>query len=300
MRRTLEAADEANVPFLASALTFDALLAAVPFVLLLLVGLTLLAQIITGAETMSAEVLFHRFLPPHASGPKDPFAAVEGLLGVILRNRSQLSLVAVPTFLWFSTRLFGGIRTSLGFVYDVGARPMRRPKGIWGIVFVFARNKLRDLIMTLVVVVLFLANTAMSAGLAVLNARGQAWAELRGWGFFAGEAGRYLTEVVTIAFSVLLFALVYQYASPRRMSRTAGFIAGLVAAFGFEIAKRLYGLYLRNAVPTAAEFGGASLGAIVLFVLWLYYMGVVFLIGGVVAETWELRALQRRQRLILA
>ena len=46
--RILQAADENNIPFLASALTFDALLAAVPFVLLLLIGLTHLAQALQG------------------------------------------------------------------------------------------------------------------------------------------------------------------------------------------------------------------------------------------------------------
>ena len=37
----------------------------------------------------------------------------------------------------------------------------------------------------------------------------------------------------------------------------------------------------------------------VLFVLWLYYTAIVFLLGAVVAETWELRKMQQRQRAIL-
>jgi uncharacterized BrkB/YihY/UPF0761 family membrane protein len=38
---------------------------------------------------------------------------------------------------------------------------------------------------------------------------------------------------------------------------------------------------------------------VVLFVLWVYYTAIVFLLGGVVAETWELRKMLRRQRAIL-
>jgi len=30
--------------------------------------------------------------------------------------------------------------------------------------------------------------------------------------------------------------------------------------------------------------------------VWVYYCALVFLLGGVVAETWELRELQRAQR----
>ena len=72
LRRTLQAADEDNIPFLASALTFDALLAAVPFVLLLLIGLTHLAQAVTHGPPVDTVHLFHRFLPPHstAAGPR--------------------------------------------------------------------------------------------------------------------------------------------------------------------------------------------------------------------------------------
>ena len=75
MRRTLQAADENNVPFLASALTFDALLAAVPFILLLLIALTYLAELQGGASEIDIHQLLAPFLPPHVivSG-HDPFA----------------------------------------------------------------------------------------------------------------------------------------------------------------------------------------------------------------------------------
>ena len=45
--------------------------------------------------------------------------------------------------------------------------------------------------------------------------------------------------------------------------------------------------------------GDANIGAAVLFILWVYYTAIVFLLGGVVAETWDLRRMQQRQRIIL-
>ena len=44
----------------------------------------------------------------------------------------------------------------------------------------------------------------------------------------------------------------------------------------------------------------ANIGAAVLLILWIHYTSVVFLLGGVVAETWELRKMQQRQRARLA
>ncbi len=296
IRRTLESADENNVPFLASALSFDALLAAVPFALLLLVLFTVLLQgLAPEGTTLDPDALFHRFLPPHNSTPgQDPFGPVERLLTRIFDNRGNLSLVAVPTFLWFSTRLFASMRNSLNFVYDVGSRPGTSH----GFIGNYLRGKSRDALLALTVATLFLLNTVFSAGLVILRSRSEA--AIPAYALVIGTVGRLFTDLVAFAFSITLFFVSYRFASPRRMSFTSVLIASTFSAFGFEIAKRLYGLYLAKSVLPASAFGGgAQLGALLLFVLWVYYMAVVFLIGGVVAERWEALRLQRRQGVVV-
>jgi len=67
----------------------------------------------------------------------------------------------------------------------------------------------------------------------------------------------------------------------------------------FEVAKRLYALYLANFASLEGLSGDANLGAIVLFILWIYYTAIVFLLGAVVAETWELKKMLESQRAIL-
>ena len=76
-------------------------------------------------------------------------------------------------------------------------------------------------------------------------------------------------------------------------------LASTFTAILFEVAKRLYGLYLANFASFEAQGGDANLGAIALFILWVYYTSIVFLLGAVVAETWELRKMLERQRAIL-
>ena len=63
--------------------------------------------------------------------------------------------------------------------------------------------------------------------------------------------------------------------------------------------ERLYRLYLANFASFEAQGGDANLGAAALFILWVYYTAIVFLLGAVVAETWELRKMQQRQRATL-
>ncbi len=295
IRRTLQGADEYNIPFLASALTFDALLAAIPFALLLLIGLTHVAQAMENSTPVDAAALFHRFFPPHVSTPgRDPFGAIEALLVRISENRAKLSLYAIPAFVWFSTRLFAGIRTSLNEIYDISARPGPRRHFLLSLLY----DKLRDVGMVVATVLLFLANTVLTTGLSLLETRGAA--RVPELAFFVSNLGRLLAELLAFGFSVSLFYVTYAYASPRRLPWRTVLLAATFTAVMFELAKRLYGLYLANFASFEGPSGDANVGAAVLLILWIHYTAVVFLLGGVVADTWELRKMQQRQRARLA
>jgi membrane protein len=206
-----------------------------------------------------------------------------------------LSLIALPAFLWFSTRLFAGIRISLNSIYDVSVRPQR---------IHFAKRillaKLRDLGMVFMVLLLFLANTALSGGFTLLRSATES-----AGGRLGGLAGAILTiegwiaEAVGFGFLVALFMLLYRFASTRRIRWQAALLASVFSAVAFELAKRLFALYLRNAGAFGVATVDATIGALILFVIWVYYSALVFLLGGVLAETWELRTLQRVQRGVL-
>ena len=270
------------------------MLAAVPFVLLLVIGLSHVAQALLGGPTVDPATLFSSFFPSRTiTSGRDPFDVIERLLIGITRNRGQISLYAVPAFIWFSTRLFAGVRTSLNDIYDVSLRPT--PHRNFLVIFVLA--KLRDIGMVIGTVILFLANTALTTALAVLQARGAE--RVPQLAFFVSNLGRVLGELLTFAFSVSLFYVTYRYASVRKLPQLTALLASAFTAILFELAKRLYGLYLANFASLEQHLGDANLGAIVLFVLWIFYTALVFLLGAVVAETWELRIMQQHQRAIL-
>jgi uncharacterized BrkB/YihY/UPF0761 family membrane protein len=267
----------------------------VPLVLLVLIGLTHLAQAMAGGPAVDPTALFHRFFPPHAAEPgRDPFALVERLLIGVSRNRGQISLYAVPAFVWFSTRLFAGVRTSLNDVFDVSARPSAPRHFLLN----WLAGKLRDSLMVIATLVLFLANTALSTVIAIAWARGEGRL-IPEFAFFLSTVGRVLGELVAFGFSVSLFYVTYSYASVRRLPWRTALLASTFTALLFEGAKRLYGLYLAHFASVGGTAGDVRVGAAVLFVLWIYYTAIVFLLGAVVAETWELRHMQHRQRISL-
>jgi membrane protein len=185
------------------------------------------------------------------------------------------------------------VRTSLNHIFDVAVRPPHRRHFVLSYLF----GKLRDVLMVILTLGIFLANTALSAGVSVARARGEAY--FPRLGFLFSSVGRWVPEILGFFLALSLFFFVYKYASVRRLPTPAALVASAFAALAFELAKRLFGLYMENAFSTQRYQLDLNIGAAVLTVLWVYYTALVFLLGGVVAETWQLRAMQRRQRAIL-
>jgi len=57
-------------------------------------------------------------------------------------------------------------------------------------------------------------------------------------------------------------------------------VASLFCAVAFEIAKRLYALYVARFVTFDRVASDANLIGFLLFVLWIYYTAYMFLLGG--------------------
>jgi membrane protein len=260
VRRTLEAAYEDNIPFLAGALSFDILLTAIPFVGLVLGVVGYLVEYQLTVQQLNVHALLQRFLP-ESSGVE--FGFIERALGDLVARRGRLTILAAPLFLWFSTRMFGGLRAALNEVFDTEEN---RP---WPIA------KLTDLAMVFVAGTLFLANA------------------------FASTSHGVLSQLATLVFSSSLFFMIFKFLPSRRIYWRTGVVASLFCAVAFEIAKRLYALYVARFVTFDQVASDANLIAFLLFVLWIYYTACMFLLGGEVAETYDLMRMRRLQRVRL-
>ncbi len=272
-RRVYEGAGEANVPFLASALTFDALLAAVPFAFVVLgvIGYVLHAK--AAALRLDLAAYLAQVLPSYGRGP-NPFAPVIGLAEGIVASRGRLSLVGLPLFVWFATRLFTSLRSSLSEIFDV------RETRSW------VQGKLADVRLVVVSGLLFVASLAVGDGIVALSSR-------------IGVLVYAVTQVAAFAFLIVLFTVVFRYAPARRLAWDTALVAAIVCAVALDVAKELLGVYFRSALRPDALVRDTTLGALILLVAWLYYMTFVFLIGGQIAQVYELRRRQAAQRAVL-
>ncbi|MEO5904651.1 MAG: YhjD/YihY/BrkB family envelope integrity protein, partial [Gemmatimonadaceae bacterium] len=108
-KRVWDNSGEDNVFFLAGGIAFNLLLAAVPFILLFAAGLGYLLNQSSDASSLEINALVDRFLPPHPTG-QSPLAKV---LVDIIKSRQAIGIYSIIGFIWFSTRLFGSLRSVL-------------------------------------------------------------------------------------------------------------------------------------------------------------------------------------------
>src|SRR2546429_6151701 len=101
IRRTLEAAYEDNIPFLAGALSFDILLTAIPFVGLVLAVVGYLAQYQLVIHQLNVHELLERFLPESSGGENGQFRFIARALRDLVARPRHLTPLAAPLFLLF-------------------------------------------------------------------------------------------------------------------------------------------------------------------------------------------------------
>ena len=279
-KRVWDNSGEDNIFFLASGITFNILLAAVPFFLLLLSGLGYLLN--HSADASSAEVLgfLDRLLPPDERGAD---TGVRRLLYELVQSRGSVGLYGLIGFVWFSTRLFGSLRTVLGEVFDI-----EEGRSIVG-------GKLFDIQITVVATLLFVVYTALSTYLTVATSHGVRWLGAVGLRTdVLGGLEYYLGSAIAYAFIAFMFFALYKFLPDRRIRWRAALVAAVFTSTLFEVAKQLFTAYLRSFDPGSLYRG--TLYALVILVLWTYYAAVIFILGGEVGQVYQLRRVWRRQR----
>ncbi|MGH7720314.1 MAG: YihY/virulence factor BrkB family protein [Gemmatimonadaceae bacterium] len=279
-KRVWDNAGEDNIFFLAGGIAFNILLAAVPFVLLLLSGLGYFLD--RPAEQSSAELwlFIDRLLPPHAESADAP---VHKLLDEIIAARGSVGLLSSIGFVWFSTRLFGSLRTVLAEVFDI-----EQGRGIVG-------GKLFDIKLTVVATLLFVAYSALSAYLRLATSRGiRILAEAGVRDDTMGWLEYYLGTLVTTAFIIVIFFALYKFIPNRRVRWQAALLGAVFSGTLFEIAKNLFTGYLARFDPGSLYTG--TLYGLVIVVFWVYYSALIFILGGEVGQVYELRRVRRIQR----
>src|SRR5690606_21763907 len=154
--RVWHKAGDDDIFFLAGGISFNFLLAAIPFLLLLVSAFGYLLQAnLEDPESAAVEYVL-RILPASPRVVEFTREAVAQLIG----QRTGIGIVGILLLVWVSTRLIGSLRSALRAVFDI-----REDRGIIAGMFFVAK---------LVVVSgsLFVANTAITSALEAVQTYG--------------------------------------------------------------------------------------------------------------------------------
>jgi membrane protein len=281
LKRVWDNCAEDNVLFLAGAIAFNILLAAIPFFLLLVSGLTYLLPAITDVAPGTAMHEFlDRLLPVQTTAGG---SWVHATVDDILRTRGSVTIWSAFLFTWLSTRLFGSLRTALADVFDI-----EQERSI-------IRGKIFDFQITVVATILFVASTIVSSYLALVTTRGLISLQRVGvrqdlMTNFEYWIGRFLAFV----FITLMFFALYKYLPVRKVRTRTALLASAFAGLLFEGAKNVFALVVLSMSPQSIYTG--AIAAIVILVVWTYYAALIFLVGGEVGQVYELRRTRKLQR----
>ena len=235
-----------NLLFLASGLSFDALLAAIPLALLFLA--------ILGVDDLRA--VLDVIMPTVPGQASAPLSGAERLLSSVVASRRELSLYGAPLFLLFSTRMFASARIALDQILGVQTR--RR----------FVHDLAYDLLMVLTTTMLFAMNSYISVP-----------------AFLSSGLSQLAARILAIAFGTVLFSSVYFLAPTKRLEWHNVLLVGFIVSVMFEISKTLFGVYIVRFATVNQLISHANAIAVLLFVFWIYIMAVIFLLGGEIAKT---------------
>jgi membrane protein len=279
-KRVWDNAGEDNIFFLAGGIAFNILLAAVPFVLLLVSGFATLLNHSATETLADITGIIDRLLPPHEETTESP---VHRILVDIISARGAVGVYSAIGFIWFSTRLFGSLRSVLADVFDIETE-----RGI-------IQGKIFDVQITIMATLLLVAYTALSAYLALATTRGvELVARLGIRADVMGGVEYVIGRLIAFAFVTTMFFALYKFLPNKKIRwQTALLAAGFTAGM-FEIAKQLFTAYVAEFNPGSIYTG--TLYALVIIVFWVYYAAMIFILGGEVGQVYELRRVRRLQR----
>jgi membrane protein len=263
---TFEEWSEDKVPRLGAALSFFAVFAMAP----LLVVVIAVAGFIYGDQAAQGQLFnsIRDFVGDKAA------SAIEGLIAGARQSESGVlaTVISAITLAVVSSGLFAELQDALDTIWEVAPKADRG----WGDAI---RERFFAFLMVVIAGVLLLGFMAASTVLTTV-------------GDFVGElpGGNWLWTgvnfVLPIVFFTFIFALIFKYLPDVKIAWSDVWVGALITAVLITIGKYLIALYLgRSSVSNA--YG--AVGSLAILLLWIYYSSQIFFLGAEFTQVYAKR-----------
>lgn len=264
--------EQDDVLFLAGGVAFNILLAGVPFFLLLAAALGYALGQSADAASSTVQAVLERLLPAQVAAPGE--SLLDPVLVDVVRTRALAGVGGAIGFVWFSTRLFGSLRSVMAVVFE--RRGDRN----------FLRGKLWDVHLTVSSAVLVAVWVTVNTFLVVSTGRlGAALAQVGVLADVVNGVEYAIARILSVAVIIAIFFSLYRWLPARRTPWTVALVGGVVAASLFEFARWIFAMVMHAFPPTSLYSG--TLGALVVVMFWTYYAALIFVLGAEIAHATE-------------
>lgn len=250
--------------FLAAGLAFFFLVCCIPLSLL---GVSTVGFVLSGEEAKQEVVgQLTRNFPVYRR-------EIGAVVLRIMETRAASGVTGTLILIFFSTPLFGASRLVLHRMLGVKAGGQ------------YLRNLLLDAgLVLLLTVLLFAASSVTWVFQWFQEVFFQALRVPSVWWYWT-------TGAFSVTLSAIMFYFAYHYVPRRRPSVVASLIGAVLAAMLWELAKQLFGLYIRRFGVYDQIYG--PFGVLVAFVMFAYYTSIVFVFGAAYVASLDARRARR-------
>jgi membrane protein len=265
--------------FMAGAITFNVLVAMVPL-LLLAIGLGGMAVSAFYEDPTTDLLQVVLTYLPVVGGDIQLVQTVGGVIEGVVQERTGYTVIGFIVLAWVSTRLVGTLRIVLRDVFEVEA-----DRGVLA-------GKLFDLKVVVFFGLLLFLNVGVTLAVRAVQAFGlEALALADPWVGFLRSAVGYGLSFMS---AWVLFYLLYWYLPARKVAWRTAAVGATFTAVLYEVLKEAFAWYVTEVANFTTAYGSLSVAAILFF--WIYYSAVVFIVGGLVARSYELGRKRRMDR----
>lgn len=245
----------------AAAIAFHVLFSVFPLVLLI--------TVVVGSRMRSVEVRnaitdgLMNALPLDASARDQ----INELLLVANANLPAIGIIGAIALVWSASGMLGSVRGAMELAWEGfgGTRP-------------FVRGKLVDAVLLTILVTVVLSSFLIGVLLSFVPQIPQDALGTSGFWYDAGAVIRaWIGPLSSLISSVVVMVLAYKFLPKPRPALRYAFAGALIAGLLFEVARRVFTVYLEKIARYDLVYG--SIGSIIAFLFFVYIAAMILLYG---------------------
>ncbi|HMS64244.1 MAG TPA: YihY/virulence factor BrkB family protein [Ignavibacteria bacterium] len=269
--------DNDHIWIMSSGISFNVLICLIPFFLMMLTILGLYLDSYTVQDRLVSYL--NSMIPlPEQYKERIIFELIDRTKE-LTTNTFLTGAIGLAGLFWTVSGLFSAMREVLRKIYQVNSE------------LNYFIGKLRDFLLVIISVILFLTSMALTSSVQVV--------EIYSQGIFGEHVvltlfQKIIPVILGLVVSFCLFYVLYAYVPHWKFNKKVVLFSSLIASVFFEALKVLFSVYILKIANYGRIYGTYATVAITIF--YIYYISVIFVVG---AELGQIYFQKNKEKLII-